>query len=430
MKPAPKTAIASDWAAFLGPSADSISREVGIIAPWPKEGLRTVFTAEVGNGYVAPAISKGRLFLFDRGADKLRLRCLKSTTGEPIWNFEYASDYEDFYGYDNGPRATPIVDGDRVYISGPEGMLHCLGTEKGNVIWKVDTKAKFGVVQNFFGVGSSPVIEENLLLVQVGGSPADSPATGTGMAKPNGSAVVAFDKLTGEVKYQTGDDLASYAGPVVATINGRRWGFMFARGGLLAFEPATGKIDFRYPWRARILESVNASNPVVVGDRVFISECYGVGSTLLQVKPGGHEIVWSDADKGRQKSMMCHWMTPIYHNGYLYGSSGRHLPEAELRCIELATGKVTWAEKDLTRTSLLMVDGHFLCLGEYGELRLLKVNPTKYEEVSHMVVRKSSGLSKALQAHPYWAAPVLSHGLLYIRGEDQLVCLELIPQTK
>src|SRR5262249_20622244 len=162
-----------------------------------------VWTAEVGNGYVAPAISKGRLFLFDRGADKLRLRCLKSTTGEPIWDFEYPSDYEDFYGYDNGPRATPIVDGDRVYIYGPEGMLHCLGTDKGNVLWKVDTKAKFGVVQNFFGVGSSPVIEDNLLLVQVGGSPLDSPATGTGMTKPNGSAVVAFDKLTGKVKYQT-----------------------------------------------------------------------------------------------------------------------------------------------------------------------------------------------------------------------------------
>jgi hypothetical protein len=248
------------------------------------------------------------------------------------------------------------------------------------------------------------------------------------MVRPNGSAIVAFDKNTGAVKYQAGDELASYSGPVVATINGRRWGFLFARGGLLGFEPATGKIEFHYPWRARVLESVNASNPIVIGDRVFISECYGVGASLLQVKPGGCEVVWSDADKGRQKSMMCHWMTPIHHDGYLYGSSGRH-ETAELRCIDFKTGKVMWGKDDLTRASLLMVDGHFLCLGEHGELHLLKVNPEKYGEVSRMVVRKG-GMTRELQTHPYWAAPVLSHGLLYVRGEDQLVCLELILQKK
>ena len=96
------------------------------------------------------------------------------------------------------------------------------------------------------------------------------------------------------------------------------------RGGLLGLEPSTGKVDFHYPWRAPILESVNASNPVVVGDRVFISETYGPGAAPLEVKPGGCKEVWTDAGKPRNKTMQCHWNTPICVDGYLYGCSGRH----------------------------------------------------------------------------------------------------------
>jgi hypothetical protein len=207
----------------------------------------------------------------------------------------------------------------------------------------------------------------------------------------------------------------------LATIGGRRWCFVFARGGLIGMEPATGKVDFHYPWRAKILESVNASNPIVVGEQVFISETYGPGSSLLRVKPGGYDVIWTDAPKRRNKSMQCHWNTPIYHDGYLYGCSGRHPNEAELRCVELATGKVMWSQPGLTRSSLLMVDGHFLCLSEIGQLLLLKVNPQKFELVSALDGRD------ILLEYPCWAAPILSHGLLYVRGKDRLVCLELIP---
>src|SRR5207247_329191 len=135
-----------------------------------------------------------------------------------------------------------------------------------------------------------------------------------------------------------------------------------------------------------------ASNPVVVDDLVFISECYGPGSALLKVKSGGYDVLWTDADKRFDKSMRCHWNTPIHHDGYLYGCSGRHPDEAELRCIELATGKVMWSASELPRCSLLMVDRHFVCLAEDGLLLLLKVNPKKYEEVSRMDLRRKRGL--------------------------------------
>ncbi|HEV2948379.1 MAG TPA: PQQ-binding-like beta-propeller repeat protein, partial [Gemmataceae bacterium] len=414
----------SDWPQFLGPFGTSVSAEKGIINPWPAEGLRLVWQKLVGTGYAMPSVSRGRLYLFDREGDRARLSCLYPGTGELIWKFDYPTDYEDYYGYNNGPRCCPVVDGDRVYIYGPEGMLHCLNAADGQLIWKLDTQSEFHVVQNFFGVGSAPVIEGDLLIVQVGGSLKGD--NNEGPQKGNGSGVVCFDKLTGKVRYKISDELASYSSPTLATINGRRWCFVLARGGLIAFDPVTGKIDFHFPWRARAFESVNASNPVVVDDRVFISECYGPGSALLRVKEGGYEILWTDADKRFDKSMRCHWNTPIVHDGYLYGSSGRHTHEAELRCIELATGKVMWSQPDLTRSSLLMADGHFSCLTEDGKLLLLSVNPKKYEEISRMELHKQGEPESSLLRPPCWAAPILSHGLLFVRGHDKLLCFQLI----
>jgi outer membrane protein assembly factor BamB len=422
-----------DWPGFLGPLGTSVSKEKGIITPWPARALRVVWQASVGIGYGMPSVSRGRLFQFDRRRDRARLSCLNAETGAQLWQFEYPSNYVDQYGYDGGPRCCPVVDDDRVYIYGAEGMLHCLRLADGELLWKVDTQSDFRLIQNFFGVGSTPVVENDLLIVQVGGSPRGSEDASFSRLKGNKSGIVAFEKRTGKVKYRVTDELASYSSPVLATIGERRWCFVLARGGLVGLDPASGEVDFHFPWRARAIESVNASNPIVVGDRVLISETYGPGSALLKVKPGAApEVLWSDEKRG-DKSMQCHWMTPIYHDGYLYGSSGRHTENAELRCIEWETGKVMWSEPGLTRCSLLMVDGHFICLGEDGVVRLLRVNPKKYDEVSKWVVRDAGAGDDAgvpLLRYPCWAAPILSHGLLYLRGEGRLVCVELIPEKK
>jgi outer membrane protein assembly factor BamB len=368
-----------------------------------------------------PSISRGRLFQFDRHGNQARLTCLHSETGAFLWKFEYPTEFQDLYGYNNGPRCCPVVDNERVYIYGADGMLCCLRVEDGKLLWQHDTMAEFGVVQSHFGVGSTPVIEEGFLIAQVGGSPPGSRPVPSLEQKGNGSGIVAFDKLTGQVRYQVTDELASYASPVLASIAGRRWCFVLARGGLVGLEPATGEVRFHYPHRARLLESVNASNPVVAGDQVFISEAYGPGGALLQVHDDDCVVIWSDGDKDLKKSMQCHWSTPIYHDGYLYGCSGRY-ETANLRCIDWATGQVMWSQSGLLRTSLLMVDGHFLCLAEDGHLLLLKVNPKKYEEVSR--------LPDLQLRYPCWAAPNLAHGLLYLRDRDHLYCLELIPEKR
>lgn len=413
----------SDWSRFLGPNGDSTSPEKGLGTPWPKEGLKLIWQCPLGSGYAPPTIARGRLFHFDRFGNKARLTCRNSGTGAELWKFEYPTDYEDYFGYDNGPRCCPIVDGEHVYLYGSEGIIQCLRCEDGKPLWQLDTRTEFHVFQNFFGVSSCPLIEGELLLVPVGGSP-KGPAPDNFMEiKANGTAIVAFDKRTGKIKYRCGNDLASNSSPVVTTIGGKRLGLYLARGGLLGFDPQTGKIAFHHPWRARLLESVNASNPLVVGDRVLLSESYGIGSTVLKITGDAVEEVWADAHKGRDKSLMCHWNSPIHHNGHVYGCSGRHTAQAELRCIELATGKVKWKQAGLTRSSLLMVDGHFIALCEDGLLLLLKVNAEKFDEVSRIDLSEQQPLLE----YPCWAAPVLAHGLLYVRGKDRLLCFEAIP---
>ena len=426
----------SDWPVFLGPTGDSKSPETGILTDWSAGKLKIVWQRELGEGYGIGSVSRGRFFQFDRFGDTARLYCLNAETGKQLWQFEYDTAYRDVIGYNNGPRCSPLVDGNRVYIFGSEGKLHCVDAENGGVIWHVDTTREYDVVQNFFGVTSTPAIEGELLICMVGGSPPGSPrlyASG-GELDGNGSGVVAFDKYTGEVKYEITDQLASCASIKTATIGERRWGFAFCREGLVGFESVSGQQDFFYPWRAEKLESVNASMPVVVGDEVFISEAYQIGSSLLKVEPGGYQVVWNDNERRRDKAMRTHWNTPIHIDGYLYGCSGRNEPDAELKCVEWKTGKTMWRDqlpmKVRERSSLMYVDGHFVCLGEFGTLKLFKANPRRYELVTEVVLREETADAepRPLLRNPCWAAPILAHGLLYVRGDDRLVCLELIPQ--
>ena len=432
----------SDWPCFLGPTGDSKSSERGILTKWPAGGPPLVWQLKLGTGYGMPTISGGRLYQFDRDGDQARLRCVDRRSDRPVWQFTYDTDFEDLYGYDNGPRCSPVVDDGRVYLFGAEGMLHCLEAATGKLIWKIDTAEKFCVIQNFFGVGSTPVVEGDLLIAQIGGSPPESKNVAPGRLDAvvgNGTGIVAFDKRTGEVKYAITDELAGYAGPKLATIDGRRWCFVFARSGLVGFDPTNGKVDFQFPWRATILESVNASNPVVVGNEVLISETYGPGAALLRVKAGTPPaVVWSDEERRRDKALQTHWNTPVYHEGYVYASSGRHTENAELRCVKFETGEVMWSEPNLTRASLLYVDGHFACLSEDGMLRLIRANPKKYDLVAEaeLVDRPLTEPNPfdfkpgRLLRYPAWAAPILSHGLFYVRGADRLVCLELIPGSR
>ena len=431
------TSSGHDWPRFLGPTGDGISGEA-IRSDWTEKGPDVLWFERVGEGYGAPSVAAGRLFLFDRTGDTARLRALDAADGTELWTSGYPTDYEDLYAGSDGPRSTPVVDGDRVFVFGVEGRLRAQAVDSGKVLWEVDTHDRYGVVPFYFGAGASPLVERNLVIVPVGGSPAGSPPLSLELVG-NGSGIVAFDKATGQERYRLSNQLASYSSPVTATISGRRWGFLFARGGLIGFDPVRGVEHFFFPWRAKQLASANAANPLVVDDTVFLTETYGPGSVLLRVSPEGVKPIWKDPRRG--KSMQGHWATPIFHDGILYGSSGRTTGEAELRAIEHRTGKVRWCQPDLGRSTLLYADGHLIVLTENGRLLLVKASPERFALAAEMDLGEPSEETTAVEPNhdtanrpilrfPAWNAPVLSHGRLYLRGKDQLICLDVATDSE
>ncbi len=425
--------VGEDWPAFLGPRGDGTSSETGVQPGLWKPHPPIKWTMKLGVSYGGPTIAKGRLLQFDRFGDAERLTCYNAETAAELWQAETTVEYEDMYGYNNGPRCSPIVDGDFVYTYGVTGQLTCWQLLNGKKLWQKDTLKEYGVVQNFFGVASTPYVFKDLLLVMIGGSPTASqfvPAGRLDQVKPNGSAVVAFNKLTGQEVYRVGNDLASYTSMTVRELNGKPTGLAFLRSGLLAWEPESGRELFQFPWRAKMMESVNAALPVTRGNQVLISEAYEIGSSLLAVGAGKPKPVWQDAGALRKHAFRAHWSTPVWVGDYLYGCSGRNQPDADFRCIRMSDGKLQWAERRHERSSVLLVDGYLIVLGEYGRLELVKANPQKFDVVAAANLEQIADPSdqKSLLKYPCWAAPVLSHGLLYVRGADRLVCMELIPQ--
>ena len=337
---------------------------------------------KLGVSYGGPTIAKGRLLQFDRFGDDERLTCFNAETAEELWRVESKMEYEDMLGYNNGPRCSPVVDGDYIYTFGVSGLLTCWQLEDGKKIWQKDTQKEYGVVQNFFGVASAPYVYKDLLLVMIGGSPPSSQLVNAreelDLVKPNGTAVVAFNKLTGKEVYRVGNDLSSYASMTVREINGKATGLAFLRSGLMAFEPESGKEIFKFPWRASLRDSVNAALPITRGNQILLSEAYEIGSALLSVTGGKTKTVWQDSGSSlRKHAFRAHWSTPVWVGDYLYGCSGRNQPDADFRCIRMSDGKVQWAERRHERSSVLLVDGYLIVLGEYGRLELVKGEPAK-----------------------------------------------------
>jgi outer membrane protein assembly factor BamB len=388
---------ADDWPGLLGPHQNFTSAETGLFLDWPDKGPPQVWRKRLGRAFSPPVIAHGKLVAFHRLGDNEVVEGLDARTGESLWIFRYPTAYEDRYGYNGGPRAAPVIDGDFVYTYGAEGMLTCLELATGKKVWQRPLNQELKVPQGFFGVGTSPVVEKDWILLNAGGA---------------GAGVVGVDKKTGRIAWRTGDAGAGYSTPVVATIAGQRMAVFLTADGMLAVAPDSGKVLHEFGFRSTLRESVNAASPVVVGDTIFVSAAYEVGSVALQVTPDGLKTLWRD-----KQALQNHWATSLYHDGRLYGIHGRHEPEAVMRCLDWQTGKVLWsAPKGLGRTTFIMADGHFLAMGERGDLVQIEVNPDRYVETKRV---------RRVLDYPCYAPPVLADGLLYLRNETILECLDL-----
>ncbi|MDB6110026.1 MAG: outer rane biosis protein BamB [Pedosphaera sp.] len=392
---------AGDWPQFLGPTRNGVYAGSDLAETWPPEGPPVLWQKKVGQGFSGPAIADHKLILFHRLENEEVIECLEAGTGNQLWRFAYPTAYEDDFGFDPGPRATPSIDGGRVYTFGSEGMLHCLDLATGKKIWSVNAKTQFQAPKGFFGIACSPLVEGDALLLNIGGG--------------NGAGIVAFDKATGKVLWKASNDEASYSSPIAATVNGQRYDCFFTRNGLVALDPGNGKIQFQYPWRPAMNASVSSATPLVIDDLIFLSASYGTGAILLRVKDNSVEKVWS-ADH----VLSNHYATSVHRDGFLYGFDGRQEQGCNLRCVELKTGKIRWKQEGFGAGTVTLAGNQLLIMTEKGELIRAAATPEEFKPNAHAQILP-------FQVRAY---PALADGLFYARSKDKLVCVDLSPAKK
>lgn len=386
---------ANDWPQFLGPNRDGHSAETGLHWNWPKDGPPVAWKVDVGSGWAGPVVAGDRVIFFHRVGDEEVVACLDLATGKEKWAAKYRTRYRDDFQFDDGPRATPVVAGDRVFTLGANGDLHGWELATGKQLWHRNLLTEYGAAKGYFGVACSPVVAGGRLLINVGAK---------------GAGVVAFDPATGKEQWKATDDAASYSSPTVAEVGGKSLVLFLTRRGLVALEPEGGAVRFTFPWRPPIDASVNAATPLVWKDEIFLTVSYNTGAVLLRAKGDELEEVW----KG-DRSLSCHYNTPVRVGGYLYGVHGRQEGRAELRCVEWKTGAVKWTVPRFGVACLIAVDGGLLALTEDGELVWFDASPDGFKE---------RGRAKVLGS-PVRAAPALAAGRLFARDGSKLVCVEL-----
>ena len=380
-------ASGQDWPQLLGPG-----RNGTYTGPWSEKGsFRRVWKRDAGVGFAGVAVAGGRVLLFERVGGEEVLESVDPATGKTQWKLAYPTGYRDDFGFSDGPRAVPTVDGEFVYTYGAEGTLSCVRLETGQKVWQVDAKKEFGIRKEFFGAACAPVVLGDRLLMNIGGA--------------NGAGIVAIDKKTGKTLWKALNDESGYSSPVVASIGGKSRAIFFTREGLVDADPATGRVRWQLRWRARQAASVNAAVPLVVGDEIFASSSYNTGAVLLKVEGDTAKQVWSGDD-----SLSNHYATSVVKDGYLYGFHGRQEFGQALRCVEWKTGKVQWSVDGFGAGTVTLAGNHLFVLKEDGELQIAPASPKGFKAVKKVKVADE-------QVRPY---PAFSSGRMYVRTDHTL----------
>jgi outer membrane protein assembly factor BamB len=386
---------AQDWPQILGPNRNGIYTGPAIAPSFPRSGPPQIWARNVGAGFAGPAVAGDRLILFHRVNNRETVEAMDASTGKTVWTFDYPTAYRDDFGFDEGPRAVPVIAGGRVFTHGADGMLHGIDFASGRMRWSVDSRKVFNAPKGYFGVASSPVVDGDRVLVNVGGK---------------SGGIVAFDAASGKTLWTATSDEPSYSAPVIADIAGQRTAVFFTRTGLVAVDPATGAVRYQHRWRARQAASVNAATPIVVKDQIFLSASYGTGAVLLQVADSSVKPIWSN-----DESLSNHYSTSVYKDGYLYGFDGRQEFGQTLRCIELATGKVMWNVDGFGAGTLLIAGDTLVITRESGELAFARATPKAFTFTSRAQLIKG-----AVRAYP-----ALANGRYFVRNDRQLLAFDL-----
>ena len=396
--------INDGWTQFRGPARTGVSTEVGLAHVYQESGPPVLWRRELGEGFAGISVAGEYLYTLYAVGDEEFAGAFKTSDGSQVWRVRIGRKYLDEWG--NGPRATPTIDGEVVFVLGTEGRLLALDTGTGELRWEVDLVSTFGpsrgrfsidgMVPEYdktntaeFGYCSSPLVVDDLVIAY----------TGAG----NGKSLVGFDKRTGETKWTVFDNGSAHSSPTLMPIAGGQQIVQIMPQQIAAVRPS-GEILWRFEWT-----QFNISQPVFVPpNMVFASTGNDVGSVLLEVK---HEGAGFEArPRWRMRQMRNSWGSSVFFEDHIYG-----FDNATMRCIEASSSETRWAKRGLGKGSLIVADGLLIVLSDQGVLALAEATPEEYRELARMNVLEG----------PTWTAPSIADGKLFLRNHKEMVCIDL-----
>ncbi len=383
-------AAALDWPQFRGVNRDGVSAETDLPRRWPAEGPRVVWKQAIGEGYSGVSVAGDRLYTMDSDGTTEYVLALEAGSGKEVWRVAAGPELIDPMG--NGPRTTPTLDGGTVYAMGSHGRLLALKAADGAKIWEVDLPQAFGAKRPTWGYSGSPLIDGDLLILEVGGK--------------EGRGVVAFEKDTGKIRWGALDGDAAYSSPAVMTIGGIKQYVVTRRAGP---QTVALRLDGSVLWTHPGPFSVIASALFIPPDKVYVSGGDDAGAVLMRIKTEGGKATVEELWKTR--TMKNHFNNAVLVGEHLYG-----FDNATFKCLSVATGEPAWALRGLGKGSLLVADGNLLIvLSDTGTLLLVEATPAAYTELARFQAMEGKA----------WTAPTLANGRLYLRDHDEIVALEM-----
>jgi len=391
----------ADWPQWQGPDRNRMSKETGLLAEWPDGGPRVLWTANsLGRGYGSMAVAGDRVFVQGANATTSVVIALNRADGKQVWIQPIGrAETRQRMDMGAGPRGTPTVDGDRLYVLTENGDLACLKTD-GSPVWQQDILKEFGGSQPPWMISESPLIDGPDLVVTPGGSKA-------GMVK--------LDKMTGKTLWVSKDlsDTAAYSSIVVADVQGVRTYMTFTANAGVGIRASDGKLMFRYTKAAN--DVANVATPIYADNKVFFSSAYDTGGGLVDLTAQDGELKAKEIYFTR--NMKNHHGGMVLVDGYLYGYN-----DMILTCLEFATGKMMWRDRSVGKGSVTYADGRLYIQSENNRMGLVEATPSGYHEKGRFEIPDKGRMS--------WAHPAISDGRLYVRNQDTMLAYDIKASPK
>ena len=391
---------AEDWTQFLGTHRNGGSTEKNLINEWPSNGPKINWRTPLGVSMSSVVVSNGQAFTLFQDESDLYAVALTADTGKEVWRTKFAAAYENAMG--NGPRSTPTVADDRLFVFTGEGMLAAFNAKDGKELWKVNVPSSLKGEASEYGMSCSPLVVGNMVVVHTGNADA---------------AVAAFDTKTGKSLWKSATGKAGYSSPVLMTLAGKEQIVTLTADAAFGIETNDGKVLWKFPFPTEY--DCNTACPVQWGEsEVLISAGENHGSALLQIATKGTtfsaEEVWSSY--GKDSQLRAEWQTPVIHDGHLYGldNSGSAGPITNLVCIRLKDHETVWQKGRFGKSNLILADGKLFLTTMNGEVVIVEASPAGFKELGRATIMETTR-----------QAPTLSNGFLFVRDDKEVICIDV-----